>query len=171
MALLMLTATSVALALGLPPILPGGIGWSYYWHKSTVPTWGCDKTVNVYRLKTNHCRDFTDQEREAEKQDFLSMHDGHVAYRGPATYTYNCHGYVFHGSRVWGGDPANWEGPEYPGYYGTSVGPVRLWPGNSHSALGGSAYAYRSKCGYSILCDHDHTLYGTHTKRWKQHSP
>jgi hypothetical protein len=153
-------------ALDPPPDIPEGTDWDTYWNKTMVDTC-CGKQVATYALDTSACRDFNTDEKDQEKTDFLAAHSGHVTFRDDATYSYNCHGYVFHGGGVWGGDPANWEGPVYPCYYEDDSGPVFRFGG--HSSFAGTDYTYLAKCGCSIKCDHDDSLYGAHTERWSQH--
>lgn len=153
-------------ALNLPPVVPEGTNWDTYWNRSSVGTCDC-KSVFVYDLDTTACRDFSAAEKVTQKTAFETAYAGHCTYRGDATYTYNCHGYVFHGSAKWGGDPANWLGSVKPCYQVDATGPVYR-RGGSHSSFAGTDFTYKGKCGREILCDHDNAVYGAHSNRWKQ---
>jgi hypothetical protein len=153
-------------ALDLPPVIPVGPNTAMYWDSSNVATC-CAQTVTVYDIKATACRDFTPDEQTAQRNAFTTAYAGHCTYRGPATYVYNCHGYVFHSSAHWCADPANWEGAANPCYVVAATGPVYRW-GSSHSSFAGTDYTYLGKCGREIRCDHDNTIYGAHTNRWRQ---
>lgn len=154
-----LVAAVQVTALEPPPVIPVGYGWDTYWNSSLIETC-CGKYTTVYTLDTSEARDYDATERQQHKDAFLSAYAGHVAFLGDATFTYNCHGYVFNNSTVWAGPPDAWNGtPEknaYPCYTNYSSGTkVYRW-GSAHSAFEGTGgYPYMSKCGAEILCLHD----------------
>jgi hypothetical protein len=159
---------NAVIALDLPGTIPEGPYWDIYWNKSMVDTC-CGQQVAVYELDVSVCRDFTSVEKEEIKTDFLNANSGHVQFIDDATLFYNCHSYVFNDFEYWAGDPAQWEGTVSPCYYvDNSNGSAYRW-GGSHSSYAGTTYAYEGKCGALILCEHDHTIYGTHSERWSQH--
>ena len=87
----------VAVGLDLPPVVPKGPDWQIYWDLEWKGTCDC-YSWETFTLDTSAARDFTVSEKAAQKTAFLDLFDGHCTFRGDATYTYNCHGYVFDGS-------------------------------------------------------------------------
>lgn len=157
-------SVNVLTALDLPSDIPPGGGAC--WTKTAKATCGT-ATWDTWALDTTACRDFTAAEKAAQRTAFETAYKGHCTYRGDATYTYNCHAYVFDGSGSWGGDPANWLGATNPCYQVDATGPIYRW-GATHSSFAGTDYTYLGKCGREIRCDHDNAVYGAHTDRWKQ---
>ena len=157
----------VAVGLDLPPVVPKGPDWQIYWDLEWKGTCDC-YSWETFTLDTSAARDFTVSEKAAQKTAFLDLFDGHCTFRGDATYTYNCHGYVFDGSESWGGNPSYWKPavPTPPCYEVDATGPIYRW-GTTHSAIAGTEYTYKGKCGREILCDHDDEIYGAHAERWK----
>lgn len=157
---------NILTALDLPATIPEGPGWATCWTKSSPTTCG-KATWDTYALNTTACRDYTNAEKATVRMDFDNDWKGHYVYRGDATYTYNCHGYVFDSSGSWGGDPANWLGADNPCYQVDATGPIYRW-GADHSSFAGTDKTYNGKCGKRLKCDHDDAIYGAHTDRWKQ---
>lgn len=162
-------ACNTVIALDLPEVTPVDSGWDTYWDRSYVDTC-CGQQVAVYDLDVFACRDYTSVEKESIKAYTLNLFAGHIQFIDDATYFFNCHGYVFHDFEYWvpTASVVNWLGPVSPCYYlDNSSGPVYIW--YDHSAYAGTTYDYEGKCGRHILCEHDDTLYGTHSERWSQH--
>jgi len=147
--------------VGLPP----GNGWT-----ETKFDPCCEKKeVSKYKINPATGRDFDGPEATADYLRFILTHGPHVSVvnNSSSTWSYNCHGYVFDGSGSWILDPANYEGKGKGCYTEDANGPVYCF-GAAHSAFAGqNNYPYRSKCAQGPICDHDATVYGTHTARWK----
>lgn len=159
-------SVSLAHALNLPGGIPEDPGWDTWWDRTTPGTCA-GATWKVYAVDTTACRDFNAAEKTAQKNAFLAAYTT-ATFVSDATYTYNCHGYVFDSSNHWGGDPANWLGAVAPCYQVDATGPIYRW-GATHSAFaGGGGLPYLGKCGREIRCNHDTDVYGAHTNRWRQ---